>query len=92
MLYIIISLFTSFPGSDVFKVDLSDTIIVDGGDANYLNLLFNSCQWRFCFNVDLKDGVSRPAQGQRYPIEISRTPDLSRSIILDPVDAEILIS
>ena len=83
---------TSFPGSVVFKVDLTDDIIEDPQDDNYLILLFNACQVNFCFDIDLKDGVSRPGQGQRFPIEISRTPDHGRSIILNPVRAEIVIS
>ena len=83
---------TSFHGSGNFTVDVSDDIVVDGEDANYLNLLFNSCQVNFCFDVDLKDGVSRPAQGQRFPIKVGRTPGHGRTTILGPVDAEIVIS
>ena len=87
-----INTLTSFPGSGVFKVDLTDDIIEDPQDDNYLILLFNACQVNFCFDIDLKDGVSRPGQGQRFPIEISRTPDQGRSTILDPVNAVIVIS
>ena len=65
---------------------------MDGDDSSYLNLLFDSCQRNFCFNVDLKDGVSRPARGERFPIELSRVPDHGRSTLLDPVDGEIVIS
>ena len=89
-----INTFTSFPGSGNFTVDhhLRNDIVVDDEDANYLNLLFNSCQVNFCFDVKLKDGISRPARGRRFPIEIDRTPDHGRTTILDPVDAEIVIS
>ena len=73
-------------------MDVSNDITVDGDDASYLNLIFDSCQIHFCFNIDLKDGVSRPAQGERFQIELSRTPDHGRSTIIDPADAEIVIS
>jgi hypothetical protein len=78
--------------NSIFKVDVSNDIIVDNDDASYLILLFHSCQRNFCFNIDLKDGVSRPARGERFPIELSRTPDHGRSTNYDPVDAEIVIS
>ena len=74
------------------KVDVSNDIIVDDEDASYLNLLFDSCQRNFCFNIDLEDGVSRPARGERFPIQLSRTPDHGGRTILDPVDGEIVIS
>ena len=72
-------------------MDVSNDIVVDY-DASYLNLLFDSCQRNLCFNIDLKDGISRPARGERFPIELSRTPDHGRTTLLDPVDAEIVIS
>ena len=73
-------------------MDVSNDIVVDSDDASYLNLLFDSCQRNFCFNIDLKDGISRPARGERFPIELSRTPDHGRTTYSDPVDAEIVIS
>ena len=73
-------------------MELNSDIVVDIDDSSYLNLLFDSCQRNFCFSVDLKDGVSRPTQGERFPIELSRTPDHGRTTLLDPVDGEIVIS
>ena len=73
-------------------MDRSSDIVVDGEDSSYLNLLFDSCQRNFCFNIDLMDGVSRPARGEQFPIELSRVPDHGRTTLLDPVDGEIVIS
>ena len=73
-------------------MELNSDIVVDGKDSSYLNLLFNTCQRNFCFGIDLKDGVSRPARGEQFPIELSRTPDHGIFILLDPVDGEIVIS
>ena len=73
-------------------MELNSDIVVDKDDSSYLNLLFDSCQRNFCFNVDLKDGVSRPARGEQFSIELSRTPDHGSSTLLDPVDGEIVIS
>ena len=72
-------------------MDLNDDIVIDRRDATYLNLLFDSCQKNFCFNVYLKPGVDRPAQGQRFELELARTPDHGRNLILNPVMAEIAV-
>ena len=47
-------------------------------------LEFNSCQRRFCFDVEVKAGTmlqSLPAP--EYMISIARTPDHGRTTILD---------
>ena len=58
--------------------------------TTYNTIVFSTCQVDLCFDIDLNDGVSRPAQGQPFPIEFSRTPD-HRSTILDPVNGDIMI-
>ena len=55
----------------------------EDGDIQDVILLFNSCQRRMCFDVSLREGVSRPEPG-RYGIRVARTPDHGRSTILDP--------
>ena len=71
-------------------MDLNDDIIIDERDNTYALLLFDSCQKNFCFNVHLKPGVDRPAQGQRFELEVARTPDHGRNLILNPATAEIV--
>ena len=61
-------------------------------DHKYINLHFSICQVDLCFDVDLKSGVDRPAQGQRFPIQLSRMPNQGRNTALDPVNGHIVIS
>ena len=76
--------------SDFFEVDKQsptpEGIIIEDPDGNRehdVNLLFNSCQRRMCFDISLKANVTRPDQGQQFGIGIAKTPDHGRSVILD---------
>ena len=70
---------------------LEGDVITDSYDDRYYLILFSTCQVDLCFDIDLKDGVSRPAQGQRFPIEVSKSPDDGRGTIVDPMNGDIVI-
>ena len=79
-----------FLSSDIFKVPVSQSPRPEGGieddnnnDRRDVILLFNSCQRRICFSVNLRAGVSRPNHGETFGIRIERTPDHGRTTILD---------
>ena len=58
------------------------------GNKQNIKLFFKACQRRMCFHVTLKDGVSVPTQGQRFPVRIVRTSD--QSIAQSPVEGFIV--
>ena len=74
---------------DYFVVDETQSPRPEGGidredgDIQDIILQFNSCQRRMCFDVSLRESVSRPAP-DRYGIRVARTPDHGRNIVVDP--------
>ena len=74
---------------DYFEVDDQTTFpegyLVKG--KRTVKLHFHACQRRMCFNVTLRDGISRPALGQRYAFNIAKT--FYRNIVLNPVEGFI---
>ena len=70
----------------IFEVDtnsFSDGEGIDREGAQDYILLFDSCQRKFCFEINLKDGIQRPESGS-FGISVARTPDHGRSTTLNP--------
>lgn len=57
-------------------------------DEATVGLYFEACQKRICFIVNLKDGVSRPPEGQRFGIRVVHSRNRN-NIVLSPAEGFI---